>query len=75
MAFVFHRRLAIPLWAVAFFTVALTAPPPATLLTAAGRAEGPHRRIRASLPRAAGRFSALLVCIAAQTGTNQRVTL
>ena len=31
MAFVFHRRLAIPLWAVAFFTVALTAPPPATL--------------------------------------------
>lgn len=31
MAFVFHRRLAIPLWAMAFFAVALTAPPPATL--------------------------------------------
>ena len=31
MALVFHRRLAIPLWATAFFTVALTAPPPATL--------------------------------------------
>jgi uncharacterized iron-regulated membrane protein len=31
MALVFHRRLAIPLWAIAFFTVALTAPPPATL--------------------------------------------
>ena len=30
MAFVFQRRLAIPLWAVAFFTVALTAPPTAT---------------------------------------------
>jgi hypothetical protein len=28
MAVVFHRRLAIPLWAIAFFTVALTAPPP-----------------------------------------------
>ena len=31
MAFVFQRRLAIPLWAIAFFTVALTAPPTATL--------------------------------------------
>ena len=31
MAFVFGRRLAIPLWAIAFFTVALTAPPPATV--------------------------------------------
>jgi len=31
MALVFHRRLAIPLWALAFFTVALTAPAPATL--------------------------------------------
>jgi hypothetical protein len=31
MAFVFHRRLAIPLWVIAFFTVALTAPPTATL--------------------------------------------
>ena len=31
MALVFRRRLAIPLWAVAFFTVALTAPPTATL--------------------------------------------
>jgi hypothetical protein len=30
MALVFHRRLALPLWAIAFFTVALTAPPPAT---------------------------------------------
>lgn len=27
MALVFRRRLAIPLWAIAFFTVALTAPP------------------------------------------------
>ena len=32
MALVFRRRLAIPLWAIAFFTVALTAPPTATLL-------------------------------------------
>ena len=31
MAFVAHRRFAIPLWAVAFCTIALTAPPPATL--------------------------------------------
>jgi hypothetical protein len=31
MALVVHRRLAIPLWALAFFTVALTAPPPARL--------------------------------------------
>ena len=31
MALVFARRLAIPLWAIAFFTVALTASPPATL--------------------------------------------
>ena len=31
MAFVFQRRLAIPLWAAAFFAVALTAPPTATL--------------------------------------------
>ena len=29
MGIVVHRRLAIPLWAVAFFTVALTAPRPA----------------------------------------------
>ena len=28
MALMFHRRLAIPLWAIVFFTVALTAPPP-----------------------------------------------
>jgi hypothetical protein len=28
MALVFHRRLAIPLWAITFFTVVLTAPPP-----------------------------------------------
>jgi hypothetical protein len=28
---VLHRRLAIPLWAVAFFTVAFTIPPTATL--------------------------------------------
>ena len=32
MALMFHRRLAIPLWAIALFTVALAAPPPATLL-------------------------------------------
>lgn len=31
MAFIFHRRLAIPLWAVALFAVALTAPPTTTL--------------------------------------------
>lgn len=31
MAFVFGRRLALPLWALAFFAVALTAPPPTTL--------------------------------------------
>ncbi len=31
MALVFHRRLAVPLWALAFFAVALTVPPPATL--------------------------------------------
>jgi hypothetical protein len=31
MAFMFQRGLAIPLWAIAFFTVALTAPPSATL--------------------------------------------
>ena len=31
MAFVFQRRLAIPLWAIACFTVALTAPPAGTL--------------------------------------------
>ena len=30
MPLMFQRRLAIPLWAVAFFTVALTAPPTAT---------------------------------------------
>jgi hypothetical protein len=30
MALVFHRRVAIPLWAMAFFAVALTASPPAT---------------------------------------------
>ena len=31
MLFVLHRRLAIPLWAVAFFTVAFATPPTATL--------------------------------------------
>jgi len=31
MAIVFQRRLTVPLWAIAFFTVALTAPPTATL--------------------------------------------
>ena len=30
MLFELHRRLAISLWAVAFFTVAFTTPPPAT---------------------------------------------
>ena len=29
MAFVFRRQLAIPVWAIVFFAVALTAPPPA----------------------------------------------
>jgi hypothetical protein len=29
MALVFRRRLALPLWAIVFFTVALTASPPA----------------------------------------------
>ena len=32
MAFVFQRQLAIPLWAMAFFAVALTASPPSTPL-------------------------------------------
>ena len=32
MAFVLHRRLAIPLWAIALFMAALTVPPPATLV-------------------------------------------
>ena len=31
MAFVLQRRLAIPLWAIAFFAVGLTAPSPTTL--------------------------------------------
>jgi hypothetical protein len=31
MAYVFHRRLALPLWAIAFCVVALTAPPPTAL--------------------------------------------
>ena len=31
MAYVFHRRLALPLWAIAFCAVALTAPPPTAL--------------------------------------------
>jgi hypothetical protein len=32
MALVFHRGLALPLWAAVFFAVALTASPPATPL-------------------------------------------
>ena len=32
MAIMFSRRLAIPLWAIVFLTVALAATPPATLL-------------------------------------------
>ena len=32
MAHMFCRRLALPLWAILLFTVALTAPPPATVL-------------------------------------------
>jgi hypothetical protein len=35
MALVVHRRLAIPLWAMAFFAVALAASPPATPLVMA----------------------------------------
>ena len=35
MAFVFQRRLAIPLWAIAFLAVALTAPPTTVLAIAA----------------------------------------
>lgn len=31
MGLVFHRRLALPVWAIVFFTIAFTAPPPATL--------------------------------------------
>lgn len=31
MAFMFQRRLAIPVWVIAFFTVTLTAPPTAAL--------------------------------------------
>ena len=31
MAMLFQRRLAIPLWAIACFTLALTAPPSGTL--------------------------------------------
>ena len=31
MPFAFQRRLAIPLWPMAFFTLALTTPPTATL--------------------------------------------
>ena len=31
MAFMFHRRVAIPLWAIVFFTVALITPPTTTL--------------------------------------------
>jgi len=34
MALVFARRLAIPLWAIAFFTVALTASPPTLFVIA-----------------------------------------
>src|SRR5580765_7416521 len=33
MALVFHRTLAIPFWTIVFVTVALTAPPPAKLLS------------------------------------------
>jgi hypothetical protein len=32
MALVFTRRVAIPLWAIAFFMIGLTVPPPATLV-------------------------------------------
>lgn len=32
MAFVFHRGLALPLWAMVFFAVALIGSPPATPL-------------------------------------------
>jgi hypothetical protein len=31
MALVFHRGLVLPLWAMVFLTVALTAPPPDTV--------------------------------------------
>jgi hypothetical protein len=42
MVSVFHRRLTFPLWTVAFFTVAVTASAPATLilLTVFGIAAG-----------------------------------
>lgn len=36
MALVFHRRLAWPLWTMAFFAVALTASPPTALLVILG---------------------------------------
>ena len=36
MALVFHGRLALPLWAVGLFAVALTAPAPTSLLVALG---------------------------------------
>jgi hypothetical protein len=32
MAFLFHRRLAVPLWAIAFFAIALIPPPPTATL-------------------------------------------
>ena len=38
MALVVHRRLALPLWAIGFLAVGLTAPPPATLLVIAALA-------------------------------------
>ena len=58
MAFMFHRRLAIPLWAVAFFAVALTVPVLATLslivvlgiTVIAFTISGLVRRLRASPP-------------------------
>ena len=99
MGLVLYRRLAVPLWAIVFFTVALSAPPPTTLFLIPPStllaiallgiaviiftAPGLVRRLRTSPAivrsapsrRAHKTAVAVLVCSAAQTNTNQRVTL